>query len=277
MKQIIFILTLSILFSCGQTETKKVVSTYQNGKPEIVIYYPDIDDTLTYRKEVFYESGERSYIGYILNGTKDGIWTWWYENGNKKDQCKYEDGYYVDTVYHWYESGKLKQIEIVEGRKVRTDGCCYCNGTIIRYYENGKINEKFTSLDDKFQGEYESYDEDGSWKMRTYRNDTLHGPTTEYIIDSGKVIIIVGQYANGNETGLWKWLDKDSVLYQTAIYDNGVCNGEYLKYYTTGQIKEKATMINGDYEGELTYFDEKGIVTKVELYKNGILQRTKKK
>ena len=264
MKQIIFILTLSILFGCRQTETKKIVSTYKNGKPKIVNYFPDKDDTLSYRKEVFYESGKQNYIGHIAKGTKDGIWTWWYENGNKKDQCKYVDGFYVDTVYHWYESGKLKQIEIVAGRTVRTDGCCNCNGTIIRFYENGKLKEKFTSLDDKFQGSYESYEKDGSWKIRTYLNDTLHGPTTEHMIDSGKVIIVVGQYEKGKETGLWKWFDKDSVLYQTVIYDNGVYNGEFLKYYPNGRLKEKATLLNGDYEGELTYFDEKGIITKTK-------------
>ena len=277
MKQIIIILTLSLLFGCGQTETKKVVTTYKNGKPEVVNYLPDKDDTLTYRKEVFYESGKQNYIGHIVKGTKDGIWTWWYENGNKKDQCKYEDGFYVDTVYHWYESGQLKQMEIVAGRTVRTDGCCNCNGTILRYYENGNLKEKFTSLDDKFQGTYESYDEDGSWKVKTYHNDTLDGPTNEHLIDSGKVVIVVGQYQKGKETGLWKWFDKDSILYQSAIYDNGVYNGEYLKYYPSGQLKEKATLLNGDYNGELNYFDEKGVITKTEFYKNGKLQRTKKK
>lgn len=277
MKEIIPILALSILFGCGHTEIKKVVSTYKNGKPKIVYYLPDKDDTLTYRKEVFFESGKQDYIGHIVKGIKDGIWIWWYENGNKKDQCKYVDGFYVDTVYHWYESGKLRQIEIVAGRTVRTDGCCYCNGTIIRYYENGKTKEKFTSFDDKFQGTYESYDEDGCWRIQTYLDDTLDGPTTEYYIDSGKVIIIVGQYDKGKETGLWKWFDKDSILYQTAIYDNGVYNGEFSKYYSNGQLKENATLLNGEYEGELNYFDEKGIIIKTEFYKKGKLQRTKKK
>lgn len=277
MKQIIFILTLSILCGCGHTETKKIVSTYKNGKPKIINYLPDKDDTLTYRKEVFYESGKKNYIGYIAKGTKNRIWTWWYENGNKKDQCKYADGFYIDTVYHWYESGKLKQIEIIAGRTISTDGCCSCNGTIIRYYKNGKLKEKFTSLDDKIQGTYESYDEDGSWKIKTYRNDTLDGLTTEHLMDSAKVIIAVGQYKKGKETGLWKWFDKDSILYQTAIYYNGVYNGEYLKYYPNGQLKEKATLLNGDYDGELNYFDEKGIITKTEFYKNGQLQRPKKK
>jgi antitoxin component YwqK of YwqJK toxin-antitoxin module len=275
MKKIIYILTLSIFFGCGQTETKKIVSTYKSGKPEIIYYFPDEGDTLTYRTEVFYESGKPDYVGHIVKGTKDGVWTWWHENGNKKDQCKYVDGFYVDTVYHWYENGQIQQVEIVAGRTVRTDGCCNCNGTIIRNYENGKLKERFTSLDDKFQGTYESHKKDGSWVIKTYRNDSLWGPTIEYNIDSSKkVTIVVGQYENGKETGLWKWFDKDSTLYQTAIYENGVYNGEYLIYYPNGRLKEKIILKNGDYEGERTYFDEKSKIIKIGFYKNGELQHT---
>ena len=111
--------------------------------------------------------------------------------------------------------------------------------------------------------------------MRTYHNDTLNGPTSEYLIDSGKVIIAVGQYQKGKEVGLWKWFDKDSVLYQTANFDSGVYNGEYLKYYPNGQLKEKATLVNGEYEGKRTYFNEKNKILKTELYKNGRLKSTK--
>ena len=62
MKQIINILILCIIFSCGQTETKKIITTYKNGNPEIVLYILDKDDTLTYRKEAFYESGKPNYV-----------------------------------------------------------------------------------------------------------------------------------------------------------------------------------------------------------------------
>ena len=300
MKHIVtIILSICILFGCKQPEIKKIVSSYKNGNPEIVTYFPKKDDSLTYRKEFFYESGKQSYIGNIIQGKKDGIWTWWYENGNKKDQCKYVDGFYVDTVYHWYENGQLQQIEIVAGRAVRADDCCNCNGTIIRYDENGKQTEVFTSLNDKLEGvsktinkdgsyKMETYsndklegvsktiNKDGSYKMRTYSNDTLEGATIEYKLDSAKDIV-VGQYQKGKETGMWKCFDKDSVLYHTIIYVNGVYNGEYLKYYPNGQVKEKATFLNGEFEGELIYYDEKGIITKTEFYKNGKLQRTVKK
>jgi antitoxin component YwqK of YwqJK toxin-antitoxin module len=239
MRQIIFVLIFGTLFGCQQTERKKILSSYKNGNPKIINYFKDNADTLTYRKEVFYESGKQDYVGQFVNGTKDGVWTWWYENGNKKDQCKYENGFYVDTVYHWFKNGNLKQVEIVKGRTVRTDGCCNCNGTIIRYYENGGSKEKFTSLDDKLQGTYVSYFQEGGWKIRTYKNDSLWGPATEHLIDSNKVTIVVGQYEKGKETGLWKWFDKDSVLYLSTIYSNGKVDGEQIHYYPNGVVKQK--------------------------------------
>ena len=218
-----FISLLLILFfiGCGQTETKK--EFYYDGTKLVqeIRYYKNPNDSMTFSKEDFYKSGKKFYTGQLANGTKEGIWTWWYENGNKKDECKYADGFYVDTVHHWYENGQLKQIEIVEGRTVRTDGCCNCNGTIVRYFENGKIKEKFTSLGDKFQGSYTTYDENGSWTSKTYKDDIQSGPTTEHIIDSTGLQIIIGQYENGKETGIWKWYDKDSVLTKTAVYKNG--------------------------------------------------------
>lgn len=277
MKLIITILTFCILFSCGHKETRIIISAYKNGNAEIIHYLPNKNDTLTYRKEVFYESGKINYTGNFSKGIKEGVWTWWYENGNKKDKCKYEKGFYVDTVYHWYENGNLKQVEIVAGRNVRSDGCCQCNGTIIRYYENGKLKEIFTSIKDKIQGKFTSYDEKGSWKVRTYKNDSLCGPTIEHFIDSDNIkTIVVGQYINNEETGLWKWYDKDSILILTAVYVNGILKGEYIRYFPNGKIKQKGIMEDGEFQGEVYYYDESEKLIKKEFYKKGKLIRTTK-
>ncbi|MBK9791603.1 MAG: hypothetical protein IPP60_00480 [Sphingobacteriales bacterium] len=221
MKKILIFIFFITFLSC-KTEIKKVISRYENKQDKIVFYFENKKDTLTYRKEVFYKSGKKNYVGYISNGKKDGMWIWWYENGVKKDQCKFEGGFYVDTVFHWYENGNIRQLEIVGKEKIRTDGCCVCNGTIIRYYENGKIKEKFTSIDDKFQGQYTFYEENGSWFMRTLKDDIKHGPTIEYIIDSVKTQKITGQYENDKESGLWKWYDGKGKLTDSVLYKNGI-------------------------------------------------------
>jgi uncharacterized protein len=208
--------------SCRQSEDKKVY--YFNGTHivEEIKYYKNSRDTLSLRKEDYYKSGNKFYTGSILNGEKVGTWIWWYENGQKKDQCQYADGFYIDTIYHWYSNGRLKQIEVVPVRAIGSDESCNCNGLIIRYNENGKIEEKFNALHGKLQGTYSTYKENGGWVTVIYENDTLSGPTLEHLIDSaGLTHIIVGQYKQGKKTGLWKWFNKDSILNQTAIYENG--------------------------------------------------------
>ncbi len=275
MKITAILILLSIVFGCSLTETKKIISKYTNGKPKMVYYYPVKDDTLTYRKEFFYASGKINYTGQILDGSKNGIWTWWYENGNRKDKCKYKNGFYIDTVYHWFENGNIKQLEIVSSKKVRTDGCCECDGTIIRFFENGQMKEKFHSLNNQIQGTYTSYEKNGNWKIRTYRNDTLNGPSTEYIKENGKIIKVYGQYKNGNEVGLWKWFNDKNTLYQSATFEDGYYTGQFLKYHPNGKIKEKANLNNADYNGETFHYNSKGDLIKIEYYIKGKLQSSK--
>ena len=49
-------------------------------------------------------------------------------------------------------------------------------------------------------------------------------------------------------------------------------NGEDIKYYENGVVKEKSYFINDEEEGEHFFYDEKGRLIKTEVYKNGIKQ-----
>ncbi len=275
MKHYISIFILFILVSCGQTEIKKVIYTFPNGIVGKVRYYSDESDTLTYRIEVFYLSGKRDFVGNFVEDRKEGVWTWWYENEKIKDKCKYKEGYYIDTIYHWYENGNLRQIEFLSGQIGEKVGDKY-SGTTIRYFENGKIKEQITTIDDKLEGKHIVYNEKGGWYMRTYSNNKLWGPTIEYCLDSNNETA-VGQFMNGKEHGLWKWFDKDSIIFKTAVYKNGIWEGPYILYYTNGKIKESSILKNGTYDGEVKYFDENAKQTKTEFYEDGKLKWTKKK
>ena len=44
-----------------------------------------------------YESGQKHTKGYLTNGREDGIWTWWYENGQKSKEVDYFDGKTLDV------------------------------------------------------------------------------------------------------------------------------------------------------------------------------------
>jgi len=209
---------------CKPHEVKEVRESFPNKQDHIVRYYKDEKhNKLNYRKEVFYQNGKKDYVGEIVNGEKSGIWIWWYENGQKKDQCKYDAGYYIDTVYHWYENGNLRQLEIMLVKSKRTDSCSACDGTIIRYNKDGSLSERSTRVDGKLEGFSIHYD-NGNYRSRTYKNDTLNGPAVEYYknTDSTEESTVRGDYKNGKEDGLWKVFLKDSILYKTIVYKEGM-------------------------------------------------------
>ena len=66
----------------------------------------------------FSESGEFSYRCFKNNGKPDGLWTEWYENGQKKQEGTYKDGEKdgLETFWgkrdgtwtYWYDNGRKK-------------------------------------------------------------------------------------------------------------------------------------------------------------------------
>ena len=40
---------------------------------------------------------------------KDGLWTWWYENGQKKFERTFKDGKLVEIIGRWNEDGSVKE------------------------------------------------------------------------------------------------------------------------------------------------------------------------
>jgi antitoxin component YwqK of YwqJK toxin-antitoxin module len=269
MRGVLSFVLVILLLSCKQP-VEKVVERFEDGSPMIILTYEDKNDTLNYQKKVLYNSGKLDYLGQFVDGEKSGTWIWWYENGNKKDQCKYAEGLYIDTVYHWYESGQLKQIEIPS--EVHDSSTCNpCNGTVIQYFENGKIKAKL--IRDNFTDNGLSisrktvFDENGGWSIATYRNDSLNGETLEHNVDStGKVIIVVGQYKDNKETGLWQWFNKDSVLYQSVYYEDGITSGLRKTYYPNGKVESEGSLKNGKYQGLVIYYDEQGKIVDKEYH-----------
>ena len=62
-----------------------------------------------------------------MDGEKDGLWTFWHENGQKKEE-RYQGGKKDGLFTYFYKNG-LKEIEgnFIDNEYV---------GTIIYYYEN---------------------------------------------------------------------------------------------------------------------------------------------
>ncbi|MDA8775828.1 hypothetical protein N9N13_08900, partial [Opitutales bacterium] len=85
-------------------------------------------------------------------GEKDGLSTWWYENGELEQKRNWENGTLNGTSTLWYESGqkrskgnykegKLISVEVVwtpNGEKCPKSNVKDGTGVIVRYHKNGK-------------------------------------------------------------------------------------------------------------------------------------------
>ena len=87
------------------------------------------------------------------DGSKDGLASWWYENGRIRLEEHYKDGKPHGEYTYWYENG---QIHIKATYK---DG--KPDGKMISLFKNGQIEEEINYKDGKLDGEWITRYENG--------------------------------------------------------------------------------------------------------------------
>ena len=50
-------------------------------------------------------------LGYIKNGKKEGLWTWWFENGEKKNEGSFKGGLEFGLWTYYNEDGSIKEVK----------------------------------------------------------------------------------------------------------------------------------------------------------------------
>ncbi|MBT9394538.1 hypothetical protein KLP40_15310 [Hymenobacter sp. NST-14] len=267
-KSIRLFISLGLLFFVAcQQECKSIVSTYDNKEAHVILLYPNCNDTSYYQLQKFYNNGQIAYEGFYKNGEKVGHFKSWSESGHQTADWTMLDGKEHGRINCWYDDGTKKR-ESTLNRGVR-------NGYIREWHSNGKPASEGTYKNGRQVGMWKTWDQNGTWRVRQYRNDTLWGSTIEHLIDSTGITLVAGQYEAGLEEEIWKWFDKDSILYETCTYNKGKLKGENIEYYKNGHIKSKANLSDGRYNGFIYYFDSTGHPTKKLLYERGNMVVTK--
>lgn len=113
-------LFLLILSACKPSIVKEVVQAYPDGSPKIVRFFKEADRNKTLVKEILYHPNHQKYMeGEYKNNKRDGLWTSWYQNGNKWSEGIFKEGLDDGYRYIFHENGK-KQIEgnYKDGKKV---------------------------------------------------------------------------------------------------------------------------------------------------------------
>ena len=252
-------------------------------------------DYLIYTKKLKEKTSE---LGVKRNEKKNGEQELKSEKNKSKYVNKIKDVYqYSDGIcsfhkeYNKYENLVLEE-EMKEGIR---------NGSYKRY-ENGKIKEEGTYLNNKKDGLWTFHSYNGKEEI-TFSNDVKDGPFKKI---KGDIIVEQGTYSNDLMTGEWifRWdngnlkgqgnyIDGDGgnlgstgipkngrdgfwILYhengnkgQSLNYKNLLPEGEYLLFYTNGQLEKRSYFVNGLLVGESISYHENGNKLGVRSFVNG--------
>lgn len=175
------------------------------------------------------------------NYVADGLFTSWYENGQKK----------MEATFH---NGKL-------------------NGIQTQWYENGQKSTEIALKDDKMDGSCKSWYENGNKKEESFcKNGLRVGHFTLYH-DNGQ-IKQDGNFVNGKLHGLGMlWLENGKKAGE-VIYENGIM-ASCTEWHENGQVKDKFTYKNGQPDGLCTWWCENGQKKSDITYKEGVIVDSK--
>jgi antitoxin component YwqK of YwqJK toxin-antitoxin module len=277
---------LSLLFSCF------FLSIFAQG--EYTVFY--------------YENGQISSEGYMLDGVPNGYWKTYYPNGELKSEGNRKD-LLLDSLWIFYSEEGLKLSETTfandkkEGisRSYR-DGVLYEEGVYSNnvktgdfkiYYPSGEVHKTIPYENGQKVGLGYEYDREGMIiTLMEYKEDFLRKADKINRYDSrGKkrgvwmefhqngVVAMEGYYSNGKKNGIFKTFDKKGDLLSLEKYRNDelVIDGEESvildirnTYFPDGTIKTSGGYVEGKKEGTHRIYDKEGNIVSAEIYSTDV-------
>lgn len=115
----------------------------------------------------WYPSAYKQEEGRYLNDKRDGVLTWYYDNGNKIAAIyNYENGVLEGEVTAYHNNGKISEKGLYKNN-VKT-------GDWKEYYEDGILKAEGKYINDEKDGAWKLYDEKGKLKETIrYRNGEI--------------------------------------------------------------------------------------------------------
>jgi len=122
-----------LILSVGVSQQIIHTNTYDNGNISSISYHNKTSNGIEkIRYEAYYENGQKKQEGDYKDGKGYGLWTSWYENGQKYER-NLNDGKRDGLTTEWYSNGTKKyEGKYKDGKEV---------GKWTYYYGDGTIKE----------------------------------------------------------------------------------------------------------------------------------------
>lgn len=209
---------------------------------------------MTGKWDFYFTTGRKAASGNFNNGTKEGLFVQYFDNGFVKDSSNYKNDKLIGVSTNFDYQGYLSQ------RLTYRDGLL--EGKVINYYPSGLVKNTIAFKADERNGLVETFYPSGVKDVvMTYKNGLLEGERKEYYTDGSlyevsnyKAGLLEGKtvayFANGkvmNEklfaadkpTGIWKFYHENGQMQRTGNYVNGTTVGVWKFYDMEGNLIEE--------------------------------------
>jgi antitoxin component YwqK of YwqJK toxin-antitoxin module len=223
--------------------------TYRMGRNSLVLeLIKKIDEELT--PYIEYHNNGNVYVKGQENsvGQREGIWEYFYENGNIERRTPYKEGKMNGIKELFYPSGNIQwRIPYKEGKRDGIEEVFYETGNIIEttLWKNGKLIEETKPE----LTPYIEYDRNGNVYIKGQKN------------------------SKGQEEGLWEWFYEDGNIFSRAPYKGGEKEGIEEFFYKNGNIRWRIPYKEGKADGIEEWFDKQGNITKTRVWKDGEIRK----
>ena len=207
---------------------------------------------------VYDEEGHIISQGIIKDdGSREGKWNYYYDNGELKSEGNYENNRQVGEWKYFFKGGNPEQIGnfnkgVLQGKWQ----WFYLDGKTLREenFDRGKREGLYIEFshegDTLTKGLYIEGEMNGLWK-------TKYGDIFE-----------VGSYVNDLKNGLWKTFYSNGSLYYQGNYIQGNPDGKHIYYYDDGKVQEEQFYANGIKEKNWYKFTHEGLLFLTITYQN---------
>ena len=196
----------------------------------------------TSKSSMHYANGQLASSGAIYQGSKVGVWNYWYEDGTQSkigfhklsETTMFSDAFISDTLYDdpvYRDIYVQEQIDSVNGVQIlvmneRYAYAWYASGTLkansvydlansqteyFEYYENGNLSTYSNFKHGLVSGISKTWSDTGILiESFSYSKGKLDGLGTVW--DNNGTLVLTCSYVAGKEDGTWTYYNADSIV-----------------------------------------------------------------
>lgn len=233
---------------------------YENGKIAMEMEsegYMITDGKVTAYFKHYYPNGQLKQEFFIKDNVSDGLEKEYDERGNLIAEQIWRNGKKEGISTYYYEDGSKEEIPYVNDVH---------NGLSKLYHPNGQLAAESYVIDGVQEGLMKNYYPDGALMAEGYVKKGKPDGIIKQYYPSGKLLQLI-TLKEGILDGVSKEYYEDGKIRFEAIYQNG--DGKGKEYYENGKIKSEITYKNGQRNGPMKSYDEEGKLISVQEYKEG--------